>query len=134
MWRELMDEGLTQQGFTERMIEVIGMADYDWILEAHGTEGTRPVGLMLARSFLAGRGIEPHADFFPWATARNKIETIATYLRDISKQYKIFVFVPENETGFWDRMKRYRVLMSGGHVADCYSTGEHARLFYTRGP
>ena len=42
MWRELVDDGLDQSGFADRMVEVVGSAAYDWIIEARGSEGIRP--------------------------------------------------------------------------------------------
>src|SRR3990167_7912305 len=47
MWRDLMDSGLPQPAFAEKALEVIATASYDWVLEAKGIEGMRPVGLIL---------------------------------------------------------------------------------------
>src|SRR3990167_4406600 len=93
MWRELMDSGLTQPAFTDRALEVIAAASYDWMLEAKGEEGVRPVALILANK--VGRGLEPYVEWFPWATARNKLEATAVFLKEIAKQHKIFVFAEE---------------------------------------
>ena len=134
MWRELMDDGLSREGFYETMKDVISFADYDWVLHAWGNEGNRPVGLALARSFGAGRAIEPHIDWFPWATSRNKVEIVAAFIKQIGRSFKIFIFSPEETAHFWAWFAKRRMLMKGGQVIDFFSVGEHARLFYTRGP
>ena len=54
-WRDVMDEGLTQAAFSEKMTELIAMAEHDWILEALGESGIRPVGLILASNVARGK-------------------------------------------------------------------------------
>lgn len=116
------------------MIEIISAADHDWILEARSPKGQHGVGLVLAKSFAAGRAIEPHVDWFPWATRRNKIESMAAFFRQVGKMFKIFIFSPEDETKVWGWYAKRRMLTRGGQIVDHFAVGQHARLFYTRGP
>ena len=132
--RELIDEGLSKDGFAERMIEIIGAVDYDWIIEARGTEGIRPVGLVLAHSFPDGRIVVPHVDWFPWATSRNIMEGSAVYLREVNKRFKIFIYSDEQSEPFWHRMVQYRILRRGCKVIDHFSRGDFSMFYYTRGP
>lgn len=134
LWRDIMDDQLSQDAFYQRALEIIAFADYDWILEARQAEGMRPVGLVLAAAMLDGRRIEPHVDWFPWATPRNKFETMALFLRDVSKRFKILGYIEEQDRAFWDRMRQYRLLRHGCKVIDHFSRGEHALFFYTVGP
>jgi hypothetical protein len=131
MWRDLMDSGLTQPAFADRALEVIAAASYDWMLEAKGEEGVRPVALILANK--VGRGLEPYVEWFPWASARNKLECTAVFLKEIAKQHKIFVFAEEKSEGFWVKFIRYGMIRRGCKVLDYFSRGEHAMLYYTVG-
>jgi hypothetical protein len=126
-----MDEGLTQPAFSEKMTELIAMAEHDWILEALGESGVRPVGLILASN--VGRGIEPYVQWFPWATPRNKLEATAVFLREVSKRLKIFVFAEESAQAFWTKFIHYGLIRRGCKVIDYFSRGEHAMLYYTVG-
>lgn len=129
-----MDDGLPPQAFRERMTEIIASTDHDWILEARGNTGPRPVGLVLAANMGRGRAIEPHVDWFPWATGRNKVEASAVFLRDVSRNWKVFVFADAENAAFWHRMVRYRILRRGCKVPDYYARGDDAWMFYTMGP
>lgn len=134
MWRDYFDDDLSEVAFTNKVMEFLGIADLDWIVEARHKEGIRPVGLVLAYAMLDGRRIEPHIDWFPWATPRNKLEGMAAYLRDVSKQYKILVYVKTDETLMWERLTKYRILCRACKIRDHYSRGEHAMHYYTAGP
>lgn len=133
-WRELMDEELSQRAFTERMKELIADVDQDWILEARGESGNRPVGLVLATSLASGRSIEPFVQWFPWATTRNQMEGTAAFLREVSKRFKIFVFAEEKSGDFWQKFIHYGMIRRGCKVMDHFSRGEHAMMYYTAGP
>lgn len=133
-WRDLMDVNLSQDVFTDRMLEVIGSASYDWILEARGEEGNRPVGLILGTSLASGRAIEPFVQWFPWATTRNQMEGTAAFLREVSRRFKVFVFAEEASSDFWARFIHYGLIRRGCKVIDHFARGEHAMMFYTVGP
>lgn len=134
MWPELFHKGLTQNAFVEKMTEVIGSVQYEWIIDAKGVDGTRPVGLILADSRAAGRAIEPHVDWFPWATSRNCMEGSAAFLKHIGKRHKIFIYSDEPSIPFWERMIRYGILRRGCKIVDYFAMGEHTVFFYTAGP
>jgi len=130
----MIDEGLKQSAFWERMIEILASADYDWIIEAKGADGLRPVGLVLALSVANGRGIEPHVAWFPWASGRNKMEGSAIFLREHARQFKVFIYACDADEPFWLRMTNYRILRKGCRIIDYYARGEHSMMFYTVGP
>ncbi len=133
LWDDHMPPDMSQPMFEARIIEMISVADFDWIVEARSGDGVRPVGLILAQAFLDGRRIEPHIDWFPWATPRNRFEGIAAYLREVGKRFKILIYIEEREQAFWERLKMYRLLRHGCKVIDHYGRGEHAYFFYTVG-
>jgi hypothetical protein len=129
MWREVMAGNLSREGFEEKMLEIMGAVPYDWILEAQSDNGLRPVGLILGKQ--VGSGVEPFVEWFPWATARNQIEATAAYLKEVSKQLKIFVFAEESANRFWSHFVYYGLVRRGCKVIDYFSRGEHAMLYYT---
>ena len=129
MWREMMSGNLNREGFEERMLEIMGAVPYDWILEAQSGDGLRPVGLILGKE--VGNGVEPFVEWFPWATSRNQIEATAAYLKEVSKQLKIFVFAEESANRFWSHFVHYGLVRRGCKVIDYFSRGEHAMMFYT---
>jgi hypothetical protein len=132
-WADAIDAELSQKAFEQKVYETLGMADYDWIVDARQGDNIRPVGLILAHALPDGRRIEPHVDWFPWATPRNKLEGLAAYLRDVGKRFKILVYVEQAEQNFWERLKQYRLLRHGCKIIDYFDRGEHAFFFYTVG-
>ena len=134
MWRDVFDSGLSQMAFVERIMDFIGAAEMDWIIDARGHEGIRPVGLVMGNWIMPGRILHPHVDWFPWATPRNKMEGIAAFLRETSKRYKLFVYAADEAIPFYTRMTQYRILRRGCKVLDHFSMREHSMFFYTVGP
>lgn len=131
-WRDVMDGNLPQSMFRDRVMEVMAEARYDWVLEAKGEDGVRPVALVLG--FVVGRGVEPGIEWFPWATARNQIEATAAFLRDVPKVHKVMVFAEDKAVRFWGKFCQYRMIRRGCKILDYFATGEHAMLYYTPGP
>jgi len=129
-----MDGGLSREGFGQRIMELMAASDYDWIVEARGLEGPRPVGIILGRAFAGGRAVEPSLKFFQWASARNRIEGAAAGLREIAKTFKVFIFSRDEGAEFWVRMCHYKLLHRGCKIRDHYAVGEDAMMFYTLGP
>jgi hypothetical protein len=132
-WDGRLFAGMTQDTFTEDVISIITAADVAHIIEAPGDRGLQPVGIVLARVFGKGRCLEPHVDWFPWSTVRNRMEGSAHYLKSVGRQFKIFLFIDQENLQFWERIHDYRLLTRGCKVIDHYGPGEHAMMFYTLG-
>lgn len=133
-FREMTDTGLSQDAFMEVIMGALEDAEFDWMLEARGVEGPRPVGFILANPVAAGRGIEPFVFWFPWATTRNQLEGAAAFLKVVSKHLKIFVFAEGKSIKFCDKLIRHGFIRRGCKVIDYFSSGEHAMMYYTNGP
>ena len=129
MWRDVMAGNLTPQGFEEKALEFLASYSYDWIVEAQGPDGVRPVCIFLAQN--VGNGIEPFVQWLPWATRRNRVEAISVFLKEISKQTKIFIFASDDKLKFWSRMVPYGLVRRGCKVIDYFAKGTHAMMFYT---
>lgn len=133
-WADLFAVNLTKDAFTEKVLEMLGAVDFDWIIDAKSENGMRPVGIVLGNFRAAGRGVEPHVEWFPWATPRNKLEGSATFLYEVGKRYKSFIYSTEDNTVFWDRVCLYRVLKRGCKIGEYFGPKEGAMMYYTPGP
>lgn len=133
-WNDLFAQNLSKEGFTEKMVEILGSVDLDWIIEIQGKNGLRPIGIVLGLFRGAGRAIEPHVDWFEWASPRNKLEGAAQFIHDIGRLYKIFLYIGKEDVLFWDRIWKYRILKKGCNINDYFAPGEGAEFYYTAGP
>lgn len=132
-YKEILPEHMNDDMFTETVLDVIESSDLAFMIDGPGEDGIRPIGIVLARIFAKGNAIEPHVDWFPWATGRNKMEGSATFLRQVKRQFKIFLFIDQPNLKFWERICQYRLLTKGCKVIDHYGPGEHAMMYYTTG-
>lgn len=134
LWRDFFFEDLDQVDFQVAITNWLSSVDLDWTLEAEYEGKIRPVGLVLGEYRIGGRGVEPHMFWFPWATPRIKFESVAHWLRYVRKEYKVFVYSEMDDTNFWDRMKKHRLLQRGCKIPDFYGPGDDTMLYYTQGP
>lgn len=134
LWHDILDAELSREGFHDKLIDILSLGDFDWIIHAPQDGGVRPVGIVIAQGMRDGRRIEPHVDWFPWATPRNKLEGIAAFLLNLSKRFKIVVYAHERDRNFWERLKAYGLVRHGCKVWDHFDLGKHAFLYYTAGP
>lgn len=130
-WNEIFPEGLQQDAFSEKVLELVASVDVDWLIE---DSKLRPIGVVLGNFRFGGHGVEPHVEWFDWATPRAKLEAVAHFLRQVGKTYKIFLYITEKDLKFWERVWSYRLLKKGCKISDCYGVGDHATMYYTAGP
>jgi hypothetical protein len=93
--------------------------------------GMIPVGLMgcelperLGRPLL-----QPHAFWFPWASHRNKVETVLRFLYDLRESTSILIFARPDTDAFFKIMKKYQVLRRIGKAHNHFDKGEHATVW-----
>lgn len=134
VWKDLLTEGLSRDEFAVTVADLLGAVDHDWIFEVQGEKGLQPIGLVTADNRFAGHGIEVHADWFPWASARNILESTVQFLIEKGRDTKIHLYVEESYWPFWQRVWEYKVIKKGCKIHDCYGMGEHAMYYNTPGP
>lgn len=131
--------GMEKDEFTDRMIELINtFADVKTMMgPRHGVPS--PMGIAVVER--PGSRLQPHAVWFPWATARNKIECAAQYLGELRRQrgpngrfYKALIFAPEATWTFFEHLMRRGVLKRCGKVENWFDDGTPSMLFYTKEP
>ena len=120
-----MEKGKNQEEFYEALANLQQSVVSLVTLIADG----RPIGMILVLG--APMHVEPHADFFPWATPREKLETIVNFLNEIRRQVSTFIFSSEKDTPFFNHICKYGILRRGCKVHH-YFGDKDAMLFYTR--
>lgn len=72
---------LTQEQFTDRILQIIGQNYAAWMIEDRNVKyssGYGPVGLMVAK--FNGWEMEPHYLPFPWSTPRNRMKAVVAFM------------------------------------------------------
>lgn len=92
------------------------MAPFWRVLLAKRRDTVEPVGLIGAEyqySYL-----QPHVEWFAWASDRNKVETIVKFLADLDEP--AMIWTRTEEAPFWRRMGHYGVLKQGCELPSLY--------------
>ena len=89
----------------------------------------KPVGLIVG--LVKESIMEPHVDWFPWATPRQKLETIVRFINEMRMMYVLLVTAREEDWGFFDHIKRYGILRIVGRINGYYGRGD-AMLYQSR--
>ncbi len=128
-----MPADLSPGMFQHAIIELMGAppVSYDWIVDVD-----KPVALFLGNPIAAGRGVEVQADFFPWATPRQKMEATAAFLREVPRRFElqVFFFSDEANEPFFQRFCRYRMLRKAGRITNHFGGGVDGIIYHTAGP
>ena len=83
-----------------------------WILTARNLEENMPVGIV--GGIRKQEVLEPHVEWFPWATPRNKIETIVVFIEGMRNNTSLLIYTDFEERNFWIRMAQYGVVRRVG--------------------
>jgi len=131
-----LPEGLTVDNFDETVAAyyqaIRNIGGEVVVLKATTVIGNRepetlPVGVVGLRKF---EDIAyPHAWWFEWATARNKIESSAHFLVDLKKENNVLIKSPSHRVPFYNHLGKYGILRTVGILKNHYAIGEHATLF-----
>ena len=96
----------------------------------------RPLGLAtlsLQGSFDDGRLLlTPGVVWFPWATARNKVEAWVNFLNQQRKVRLLILRVPMEDKRYMEQMCRYGICRRVGTIEDFFAPGAVATEFQTR--
>ena len=125
---------LSLPGFIEWVGEVIGGRDAYALVAVNKAFPSRarcPIGLIvvLRRN---KRTVEPHVVWMPWATSRNKIETIVQFLDDMRRGQTVLILSRPDTRPFWSHLRRYAVLNFKATIDRYYEDEENAQVWQTR--
>lgn len=126
------EDDMSPEVFETKFLESVLNFDVAWILTAPNQKGPEtPVGFMAA--FVRGQVMEPHVDWFPWATSRNKLETMLHFFNTFRHQFWIMAFVEMKDRPFFDKLKDYGVLWRVGPIFDSPMTqGKPAMMYHSQ--
>ena len=98
---------------------------YAWIMETD-----KPIGV----AFGVNAGpmvLFGDVQWFPWATPRNKLESLTNLLHRLRKQHKVILYCNKAHNKFFVYLSRAGILRRVGHLHAIYE-GEPAILFETK--
>lgn len=98
-------------------------------------KNTMPVGVVFGIRPFYGHSVLWIGDFiwFPWASARNKLEAAVHFLNQMRKDHCIVGFCEPVAINFFEHICRYGVLRRAGTVFDMIGEGPRA-VYQTRKP
>jgi len=131
--------GLDKDAFMVRMVDLIASVADAKILMGPRNGVPCPVGLATIGG--TGERLQPHAVWFPWATARNKIECTSDYLNNLRRErsatgryLKGIIFAREETWTFFNHIMRRGILKRCGKIERWFDDNTPAMLYYTREP
>lgn len=134
MWEDIFDPDMEKDEFREQIIHWLETVDMDWMLEAEFEGKIRPMGMVLGWLSPGRRIIEPHVNWFPWASMRTRFECAAQFFSEVRKEYKVFVYSGSEDEAFFTRLYEHRLLNRGCKIPDYFAPGDAAWFYYTTGP
>ena len=131
-----VQEGLSPEEFKgdllTRTAQNINAGGDLFTLLAHTTKGILPVGIIsiaISEAPFTIRQISPHVVWMPWASGRNKLETILKFLVAAKEEGKPIITAREPDWNFFNRLCNYGVIRPVGKLRGHYSDGGDARLY-----
>lgn len=133
---------MTAAEFRDEATAFLQRQQHSWLIVAPSTRGPIPVALVFGSS--EGHRLFPHAIWFPWATARNRLEGTVAYLHEATEQ-GMLVIIPSGKTflPFFTKLMRYGILKRVGVIPGWFADnatanrsvegpGTEAMFFYAR--
>ena len=75
---------------------------------------------------------DPHVVWFPWATARNRIETTLKFINELRRNVTLVIYAQPDDEKFWWRMTNYGVISRAGRIPHYFNDGGMAHVWHSR--
>ena len=75
---------------------------------------------------------EPHVDWFPWATPRDRLECVVTYLQVRRQTDKLIIYCRMEDEPFFKRVSMYGVSRRVGTFKSFFERGDEVAVWETR--
>jgi hypothetical protein len=128
---------LTQDEFSDRIINILGKYYSAWMIEDKNhnfDKGEGAVGMMVAK--FNGWAMEPHFLPFPWASGKNRIKSVVSFMQMARYQKGVGVlnvYSLEEDMDFFKHLgKKYGVMYYVGRIPRG-DLGKDRYVFYGRG-
>lgn len=132
-------DGLDKDEFMIRVVDLL--ASFSDVKIMMGPRNGIPCPMGFAVISQPGDKLQPHAVWFPWASARNKIESATDYLNNLrrertatGKYFKAIIFAREETWTFFNHIMKRGILKRCGKIERWFDDSTHAMLYYTREP
>lgn len=127
-----IEEGLEQNDFFQSLSELTDIYDFGTIVNGplKNREDPSPLGLFTIQ--VEKNVAYPHARWFPWATARNKIEAWIPFLQTLHEDYTTIIYCEEENIPFFVHLCKYGILIRRGTILEYFEDGGKAAFFQTR--
>lgn len=111
IWQDTFKDGLSKDEFTLIVADLSETTNLLTIVAPNKNKRI-PVGIIIAGEGV--RYIEPHVDWFPWATDRNKLEGIIRGILTLREVKPLLIWSEEKDKDFYAHVSRYGILRRVG--------------------
>ena len=131
VWPEhLLRAGIEPGEFRDEIEHLLIQVPIFEVLVGPTSKGHAPVGLALGLK--SEHRIQPEFLWFPWASARNRLELGIAFFRLAAREHLAIVWAREADRPYFERLVRYGVLRCRGQVPAFFARDEPAMLYFTR--
>lgn len=124
---EAIPKGLRVDEFKATVFGQLDFIDALDVVIAKTERGKIPVGLMTAR--VDDLGLWPSADWFPWASPRNKIEGVIVYINTARRSHLVLLLGAPDEKAFLTHVCKYGIMRRVGTIQ---KDGKRLALFQSK--
>ena len=118
--------------FDKQLDDYLALHEIAFIVESKTKEGQIPVGMIVGK-FMGPILFLGDTTWFPWASSRNKMETITHLLNELRKRYIVMFFCEQKDKEFYLNIAKQGIIRRLGTIYDLFVDGG-APLFQTRRP
>lgn len=87
-----------------------------------------PVGILSIHGIVH---VVPYVEWFPWATARNKVEVVLNLIRQTKNKVQLMIYASDAENNLMRQARAYGLLHWGCVVKNYYPDGTKANFYYS---
>lgn len=121
--------GLNAQQFKEQLSAILSRMDQVYLLSALSINNALyPVGILV---IVGGQRCEPHVEWFPWASKRNRLELLIRIARELRKTNKLMVYSTEADNLAFQIIRAYGLLQFGCKIKSFFPNGDLAVFYYS---
>lgn len=133
------EQEFTPESFKAAFVdEVLKNYSAGWTLSAETAQGFMPVGIVLGFYSHPNPALSPFMNigdmlWFPWASARNRIEAAVGFFNAIRKEIPMMEYANEEAKPFFEMIAQHGIMRRVGTSFNVYP-GQSTALFETRAP
>lgn len=131
-----LPEGGAQEEFADYIMSDVNGYARKWIIEDSNAQFNDKYGaIAMVCAVYNGWELEPHVNFFSWATPRNKLRAMVSFLQMMRYDKEVGIVNAnslEETKGFFHHVVKYGVLKYAAKVPNGDSRGDRY-MFYIRG-